>query len=120
MPDETIAVLGSEPEVFFDAQRRSATGYIYTYGLMEAQPLAESMQEEMINEVERSKPRFIVVVDVRFSWLYGPASKFLFRIGPIGISAKTMTWWVLWSNRRTKNRSNTGMKREAHSRCNSQ
>ena len=39
--DETVAVLGSEPEIFFDAQRKSATGYIYTYGLMEVQPLAE-------------------------------------------------------------------------------
>ena len=38
--DDTIAVLGSEPEIFFDAQRRSATGYIYTYGLVEVQPLA--------------------------------------------------------------------------------
>ena len=34
-PDDTIAVLGSEPEIFFDARRRSATGYIYTYGLVE-------------------------------------------------------------------------------------
>jgi hypothetical protein len=78
-PDDTVAVLGSEPEVFFDAERRSATGYIYTYALMEAQPLAESMQKEMIAEIEKSKPRFIVVADVRFSWLYGPYSKFLIQ-----------------------------------------
>jgi hypothetical protein len=78
-PDDTIAVLGSEPEIFFDARRRSATGYIYTYGLMEAQPLAESMQNEMIAEITNSKPRFIIVVDVRFSWLYGPGSKFLIQ-----------------------------------------
>ncbi len=78
-PDETIAVMGSEPEIFFDAQRNSATGFIYTYGLMEAQPLAESMQTEMIAEIESAKPRFIVVVDVRFSWLYGPGSKFLIQ-----------------------------------------
>jgi hypothetical protein len=76
---ETLAVLGSEPEVFFDAHRKSATGYIYTYGLMEAQPLAETMQKEMIDEIEKSKPRFIVVADVRFSWLYGPGSKFLIQ-----------------------------------------
>ena len=77
--DETIAVMGSEPEVFFDAQRKSATGYIYTYGLMEAQPLAETMQKEMIAEIETSKPRFIILVDVYFSWLYRPASKFLIQ-----------------------------------------
>ena len=77
--DETVAVLGSEPEIFFDAQRKSATGYIYTYGLMESQPLAESMQKEMIAEIETSKPRFIIVVDVYFSWLYRPDSKFLIQ-----------------------------------------
>ena len=35
------------------------------------------MQKEMIGEIEASKPRFIIVVDVYFSWLYGPGSKFL-------------------------------------------
>jgi hypothetical protein len=77
--DETIAVLGSEPEVFFDAQRNSATGYIYTYGLMESQPLADWMQEKMIAEIEASKPRFIILVDVYFSWLYSGNSKFLLQ-----------------------------------------
>ena len=77
--DETVAVLGSEPEVFFDANRHSATGYIYTYGLMEPQPLAEDMQKEMIAQIEASKPRFIIVADVYFSWLYRPNSKFLIQ-----------------------------------------
>jgi hypothetical protein len=75
-PDETVAILGSEPEIFFDAHRNSATGFIYTYGLMEEQPLAESMQKDMENEIKASNPRFIVVADVRFSWLYGPGSKY--------------------------------------------
>src|SRR5204863_794318 len=35
--DDTIAVLGSEPELFFYANRRAASGYIYMYGLMEDQ-----------------------------------------------------------------------------------
>jgi hypothetical protein len=71
-PDDTIAVLGSEPEVFFDAQRRSATGYIYTYGLMEEQPLAPRMQQEMIDEIEAKKPKYIVFANARFSWLVHP------------------------------------------------
>ncbi len=71
-PDDTIAVLGSEPEVFFDARRRSATGYIYTYGLMEEQPLAAGMQDEMISEIEANKPQFIVFTNARFSWLPHP------------------------------------------------
>ena len=34
-PDDKIAVLGSEPQIYFYSKRLSATGYIYTYGLME-------------------------------------------------------------------------------------
>ena len=38
-PTDTIAVLGSEPEIYFYARRHSATGYIYMYGLMELKGL---------------------------------------------------------------------------------
>ena len=37
-PGARIAVLGSEPEIYF-YHRHSATGYIYTYSLMEPQSL---------------------------------------------------------------------------------
>ncbi len=70
--DDTLAVLGSEPEIPFYSRRRSATGYIYTYGLMEDQPLAETMQKEMEAEIERKNPKFILVIDARCSWLYQP------------------------------------------------
>src|SRR5262249_39654534 len=55
-PEDTIAVLGSEPEIYFYSHRRSATGYIYTYGLMEPQKYAHQMQQEMIHEVENAHP----------------------------------------------------------------
>jgi hypothetical protein len=74
-PTDTIAVLGSEPEIFFDAHRRSATGYIYTYGLMEVQPLALEMQKKMIAEIEAAKPKYIVFANVRCSWLTQPQSE---------------------------------------------
>jgi hypothetical protein len=68
-PEDTIAVLGSEPEIYFYAGRRSATGYIYTYGLMEPQPYAHQMQQEMINEIEAAHPKFLVLVVIDKSWL---------------------------------------------------
>ena len=74
-PDDTIAVLGSEPEIYFYAQRRSATGYIYTYGLMEPQKYARQMQEEMIHEIERARPRYLVSVVMFYSWLWRPGSE---------------------------------------------
>ncbi len=73
-PDDTIAVIGSEPEIYFYAHRRSATGHIYTYALMETHPFAREMQREMIQEIEAARPRFIVYVNVRKSWLARPES----------------------------------------------
>ena len=73
-PDDTIAVLGSEPEIYFYSQRHSATGYIYTYGLMEPQKYAGQMQEEMIHEIERARPKYLISVVMFYSWLWRPAS----------------------------------------------
>jgi len=67
--DDLVAVLGSEPQVYFYALRHSATGYIYMYGLMEDQPYASEMQQNMIREIEAAKPRYIVFVNVSTSWL---------------------------------------------------
>lgn len=64
-----IAVFGSEPEIYFYSGRRSATGYIYSYGLMESQKYAGRMQEEMAREIERSEPEYIVYVHCPLSWL---------------------------------------------------
>jgi hypothetical protein len=74
-PDDTIAVLGSEPEIYFYAQRHSATGYIYTYGLMEPQKYARQMQEEMIREIERARPKYLISVVMFYSWLWRPGSE---------------------------------------------
>jgi Dolichyl-phosphate-mannose-protein mannosyltransferase len=73
-PDDTIAVLGSEPQIYFYSKRRSATGYIYTYGLMEPQKYADQMQKEMIHEIERARPMYLVSVLMNDSWLYRPES----------------------------------------------
>ncbi len=72
--DARVAVLGSEPEIYFYAHRHSATGYIYTYSMMEPQPFAQTMQEEMIHELENARPEYVVFVDVRTSWAARPDS----------------------------------------------
>ncbi|MCE5341440.1 MAG: glycosyltransferase family 39 protein [Planctomycetaceae bacterium] len=76
-PTDQIAVLGSEPEIFFYSQRRSASPYIYMYPLMEAQPYALVMQREMIEQIENCKPRFFIFVTNKFSWLQLPKSEML-------------------------------------------
>jgi len=67
--DARVAVLGSEPEIYFYARRRSATGYIYAYPLMESQPFALSMQNQMIGEIEAARPEYVVMVNVESTWL---------------------------------------------------
>jgi hypothetical protein len=86
-PAARISVLGSEPEIYFRSRLRSATQYIYTYPLMEAHPYAGKMQEEMISEIERSKPAYIVYVDDHFSWLRQPES-----------NGKVFDWWKAYSS----------------------
>lgn len=73
-PAATIAVLGSEPQIYFLAHRRSATGYIYTYGLMESQSYAAMMQKEMIAEIETARPSYIIYVENNLSWLQNERS----------------------------------------------
>jgi hypothetical protein len=68
-PGARIAVLGSEPQIYFYSHRRSATGYICTYPLMEPQPWAVEMQKEMIREIEQAGPDYVVFVHVKNSWL---------------------------------------------------
>ena len=70
--DARVAVLGSEPEIYFYAHRLSATGYIYTYPLVEAQPYGRVMQAEMIKEIEAAKPEFFVYVMMNNSWILDP------------------------------------------------
>ena len=73
-PDVRVAVLGSEPEIYFLAHRHSATGYIYTYAQMEPQPFALNMQNEMIRDIETKKPEYIVFADNIMSWNRRPDS----------------------------------------------
>ncbi|MBF0464985.1 MAG: glycosyltransferase family 39 protein [Nitrospirae bacterium] len=65
---DKIAVLGSEPEILFLADRVSSTGYIYTYGLMEIHPGNISMQKELIKELMTNPPKLIVFCHLYKSW----------------------------------------------------
>lgn len=67
--DDCIAVLGSEPQIYFYSNRRSATGYVYMYPLMEKHSYALKMQEELVSEIESARPKFLVFVSVRASWM---------------------------------------------------
>jgi len=81
-PDARIAVIGSEPEICFYARRRSATGYIYMYPLMEQHSYAAKMQKEMIQQIEAARPEYAVFVNNPLSWLTRSTSE-----------KKLLDWW---------------------------
>ena len=67
-PTARIAVIGSEPEIYFYAHRHSATGYIYMYSLIGHQKYLSRMQEQMLRELRENQPEYLVYVDVWDSW----------------------------------------------------
>src|SRR2546421_9973861 len=66
--NDTIAVIGSEPEIYFYSGLHSATGYIYTYALMEEHHYVRMMQEEMEHEIEQARPKFLIYIALQTSW----------------------------------------------------
>jgi Flp pilus assembly protein TadD len=87
-----IAILGSEPEIPFYANRLSATGYIYMYGLMEPQPYATTMQDEFISDVEKTQPDYIVFITYPSSWI---------QVSQIS-SFTILHWWATYQPQRYK------------------
>jgi hypothetical protein len=86
-PDDTIAVLGSEPEIFFLSHRHSASGVIYFYSLTEPQPLAPRMGREFFSQTEAARPKYVVSVNMPLSWysLISPES--------IRYASALQKWW---------------------------
>lgn len=82
-PETRVAVLGSEPQIYFLARRHSATGYIYTCPLMEPHRFADWMHQQMIQEIESAKPEFVLFVAIPLSWLARPGS-----------STRIIDWWA--------------------------
>lgn len=67
-PGDKVFVFGSEPQIYFYTKRRAATGYLYTYPLTESHPFVSQMQKELILDVEESKPKYLVSVNILGSW----------------------------------------------------
>lgn len=71
---DTVAILGSEPEILVYSGRRSATGYMYVYPLVEPQSDNVRMQHEMMAEIEAARPKYLVYCNLSTSWAATPES----------------------------------------------
>ena len=67
-PADSIAVLGSETQIYFYAQRPSASRFVNTYFLTAEQPQARDMQLEMIRDLDRVRPKYLVYTNSSLSW----------------------------------------------------
>lgn len=67
--NDMIAVLGSEPQIYFYSKRRPATRYIVAYPMMAKHKFVTVMQEEMIKEIESARPKFLIFVAISTSWM---------------------------------------------------
>jgi MFS family permease len=60
-PEETVFVLGSEPQIPYYAARKSASRYIFVYPLMTPFPDTADRQAGVLRELDGTRPRVIVV-----------------------------------------------------------
>jgi hypothetical protein len=84
--DEPIYIYGSEPQIYFLAQRRCASRYAFIPPLTARGERAARRQHEAFEQLVRSRPAFLLLVTIPMSHLKEPnASEFL-TSGPSGVS----------------------------------
>ncbi len=83
--NDTIAVIGSEPEILFYAKRRSATKYIIFYPLTGDYKDSLVKQKQAFQEITTNNPRYIVIINEFSSLLVkGYTKRYIFEeIGKI-------------------------------------
>lgn len=67
--NQKVAVLGSEAQIYFFSNRKSATRHIYMYPLMERHVYARGMRSELVREIETNQPEFVVIANLGGSWV---------------------------------------------------
>ena len=58
--EDRIAVLASEPEIYFYADRPSATPFLYMTEILRRFPSATGLQRELVSQLEAQPPRYLV------------------------------------------------------------
>ncbi|MFZ2398548.1 MAG: glycosyltransferase family 39 protein [Smithella sp.] len=69
-PDDRIAILGSEPQIFFYSKRRSVSPHIYMYPLIENHKFALKMKKKFIDDIELNYPKYVVFVHAENVWMF--------------------------------------------------
>jgi 4-amino-4-deoxy-L-arabinose transferase-like glycosyltransferase len=72
--EQTIFVVGSEPQIYFYTGRHSASKYIFFYPLTGGYSNALAKQKEVINDINAKKPEYIIYANYALSLGITPSS----------------------------------------------
>jgi len=59
---EEIVIIGSEPEIYYLAERPPGTRLVFTYPLTGPYSYAASLRRELLDDIEKKRPRYVLVV----------------------------------------------------------
>lgn len=76
--NDYIFVAGSEPEIYFYSKRLSPTRFVITYPLNITSKHQERYQKEIIEDLDKNKPKVIVVSRMEHSGLWNKGSPEMF------------------------------------------
>jgi hypothetical protein len=68
--EDTIFIIGSEPQIFLLSQRQSSTSFALIYPLMSEYPRYQEFQRKAWEEVKSSRPKYIIIVRLPASLLW--------------------------------------------------
>ncbi len=77
-PSDVVFVAGSEPQIYYYAQRKSGTRFVITYPLNLPTPYREQYQKELITDLEKNPPQAIVLSQRVMSGLWDKDSPQIF------------------------------------------
>ncbi|MBD3272659.1 MAG: phospholipid carrier-dependent glycosyltransferase [Elusimicrobia bacterium] len=65
--DETIFVMGSEPQIYFYAKRKNPTRHLFFYPLTAQYGTPRAFQEDVVKAVQKARPFYIIMINLQTS-----------------------------------------------------
>jgi 4-amino-4-deoxy-L-arabinose transferase-like glycosyltransferase len=76
-PDECFLVIGSEPELYYYAERCACTRLVFTFPLTGPYTYAPRLQQELQRDWQEHHPRYVILVNTALSERDYPVQRFL-------------------------------------------
>lgn len=73
-PGDKVAVLGSEPQIFLYSGMKSPSRHTFVAFIVSLNPNSKKWQDELVQDVEKDKPKYLVIVYHPYSWALDPKS----------------------------------------------